>query len=152
MGNTTNMPEVRINRALTLDDFSMVLDAPYGKPALLLLALLVWRRQYDRDEWIRVTNGEWERRTHKDRKVKYRAGKTLENLGLVTIRHIGKQSLQYKLAPRVDPLASNRKIARGNGAQPQSDNAVNPADLPDPIMNAPVALSGDDIVANLTKR
>ena len=146
------MPDVRINRGLTLEIMSRVLDAPHGKGALLLLGLLIWRRQHDYDEWIAVTNGGWKKRTDKDRKVKYRAGKTLEKLGLVSVRRTGKQALQYKLAPRVDPLAIKGKIVRGKGAQPRSENIVNPADLPDPIISGSASTTGDNIVANLTKR
>jgi hypothetical protein len=152
MGNTTNMPEVRINRALTIDIVSGVLDAPHGKGALLLLTLLIWRRQYDGDDWITVTNGEWKKRVNKDRKVKYRAGETLENLGLVTIRRTGKQSLQYKLAPHVDPLAIQKKIVRDKGTLSRSENIVNLADLPDPIINGSTAAVGECIIASLAKR
>ena len=152
MSNTANMPEVRINRGLTLDIVSDVLDAIHGKSALRLLILLVWRRQYDGDEWVTVTNGVWKKRANKDRKEKYRAGQALENLGLVSIRPNGKQSLQYKLAPCVDPLAVKKTIGKKKGPQPRSENIVNLADLPDPIINGSTSAIGDNIVANLAKR
>jgi hypothetical protein len=152
VSNTANMPDVRINRGLTLEIMSRVLDAPHGKGALLLLGLLVWRRQYDLDEWIAVTNGEWDKRANKDRKVKYRAGQALEKLGLVSVRRTGKRALQYKLSSHVDPLAIQKKMGRDKGTLSRSENIANLADLPDPIISGSASIIGDNIVANLTKR
>ena len=147
MGNTTNLPEVRINRGLTLDNVSEVLDAIHGKGALRLLILLVWRRQYDGDDWITVTNSEWKKRANKDRKEKYRAGQALEKLGLVVISSSGKRSLQYKLAPSVDPRTIRNKAPKKEGMFSQSENIVNLADLPDPVIV--ISDASDKIVTSL---
>jgi hypothetical protein len=43
-------------------------------------------------------------------------------------------------------------MVKEKGTLSRSENIVNPADLPDPIISGSAATIGDDIVANLTKR
>ena len=104
-------PVARINRALSVEIMAEVWGHRYGKDALLLLPLLVWKRHTTRDLWIEITGCEWRRRVGVGPQ-KYRAAKALEDLGLVEVRREGRRSLQFKLTPRVDPRSEEAKFKK----------------------------------------
>lgn len=106
--NTKTMPRAVIGTAFTVEVMAEVLALEDGKAALLLLAVLSWKRKNGPHVWVAVTNGEWKKRTGMDRRSKYRGAGALEAAGLVTVLQEGKHSKQFKLADRVDPRMARK--------------------------------------------
>lgn len=107
--NTKTMPRAVIGTAFTIELMAEVQSLDGGKSALLLLALLSWKRKNEPHAWISVTNAEWDRRTGMGRRAKYHAAEVLEDAGLVEVLQEGNRSKQFKLAARVDPRAARKK-------------------------------------------
>ena len=88
--NTETMRVAAINKILTVELAAEILSGVRGKSALLLLAMLVWKRENEPHDWIKVTNGQWTKRTGLGRHAKYHAGKSLQEIGMVETRAEGK--------------------------------------------------------------
>ena len=125
MARTSSYPVARINRGLTVETLAKVARHPRGRDAMLLLPLLIWKRQMTGETWLKVTNKEWHRRVG-DRPRKGRAAKVLEELGLVEVRRQGHQTLAIKLATPVDPKTgdANPRESRTSGRSRFDDHGI----------------------------
>jgi alpha-D-ribose 1-methylphosphonate 5-phosphate C-P lyase len=99
-----------------VEDITKAAAHPAGRHAVPLLVLLVWMRHVTRDDWLVVSNETWARRVGNPLR-KHRAATALEELGMVTVRREGNQSLQFKLAAQFDPNSEVNKYRKKSGKQ-----------------------------------